>query len=486
MDGMGVPILECPRELIERERFRNYLQHRTYIGGKGYWTQYVDSAPSVVFPNHRLTTRQVKDTKLVFNWYMRAEHKQRGSAEERCQLCDKTMGGDTERHLYTECTHVSIDNPRREMVEDLRNIMESVSHDTPNQKNVISSLFNLLTESDDRHLLWKGIITPTQVQVINDALQWETAEEHTKEREARDITKTIICMIRRAGSMLQEIRTLTASAGFLMPTPTPRKAPLTTRQRQDKAMRSQQRIDQTEGWQSNNTARERREWRSMQSFQNTLIRQDIGSKRGTPSHPPLIRNTQKREKPERQKDIRVFFSQGENTTQDNKGIVSTDKTETQNDEETQDIQQQKVNDSKHNRELEYQLEQSRQSKNSISTHSKDISIDICRQEEQKVTRRQTSDTDNSSESKRTENREIKQNPDNTDDNSSNTKHVRAQYSAQGTHNTSQTNNTQTQNGQVQIMESIRWEEGVRKGEEEIEGQSYKRPITKKVQWWDVH
>jgi hypothetical protein len=109
---------------------------------------------------------------------MRAEHKQRGTADEKCQLCDQKIGEDTEKHLYIDCTHVAIDNCRREMVEDLRNIMESVSHDTPNQKNVISSLFNLLTESDDRHLLWKGIITPTQVQVINDALQWDTAEEY--------------------------------------------------------------------------------------------------------------------------------------------------------------------------------------------------------------------------------------------------------------------------------------------------------------------
>jgi len=113
-------------------------------------------------------------------------------------------------------------------------------------------------------------------------------------------------------------------------------------------------------------------------------------------------------------------------------------------------------------------------------------IDIFRQEELKGTQIQTQETDNSSECKRTKNRETNQKLDNTDDNGSNNTHMRTQYSVQGTQSRSQTNNTQTQSDQPQMRGSMWREEGLGKGEDETDGQSYKRPIRKKVQWWDVH
>jgi hypothetical protein len=483
MDSTGVPILECPRELIERERFRNYLLNRSHTGGKDYWTQYVDSAPAVVFPNHRLSTRQVKDTKLVFNWYMRAEHKQRGSAEERCQLCDKTMGGDTERHLYIECTHVPIDNCRREMLEDLKKMTDSIPQDTPNQKKVASALATLLTESEDRHLIWKGIITPAQVQTMEEALQWNKTEDQTKELEARDMTKTITSMIRRAGSMLQEIRTLTAAAGFLMPTPTIRVASLTTRQLQDKAMKNQQRIDQIEGWQRNRTARDRRDWLNKQSIQHTGTRQDIGNKRVTPSHHPQSQHDQQRETPDKQKDIRTFFRQGKCNTQDSKRLVNTDMTETQNEEETQKTQYHEAQDERHTTKHVHLLGKSKSIKNSSSTHINDRSIDSVRQEKQ-VTRRQIRDT-NDNENTITERREINQNPVNTDEHSRDRNHVRTHYWVQDTHSMGQKVNTQPQNGKGQ-RKGLIWGMYVsRQGEEESDGQTVKKQNVKKVQL-DVH
>ena len=249
VDKEGTPILECPSELVQRVRFRQYLQQRQEQGGHDYWTDYVESAPEVVFPIQHSTWKQAKDTKIVFNWYMRAEHKNRREDAVVCPWCGGDMQGDTERHVYTQCTHVIADNCRREMEQDLVDIVAAIPAENIRQRGIGEQLCQMLTAGEERHLLWKGIVRPRQVQDLNQTLQhFKEKGEEESSQETKGITKMIKEMLRRTGRLLQEIRGHTAHTGYLMPNPIKRRAALTSAQQIIRQIQKYPKIDRTKGW----------------------------------------------------------------------------------------------------------------------------------------------------------------------------------------------------------------------------------------------
>ena len=252
-DKEGVPILENPLEIIQRARFRGYLTKRAQLGGQTYWTEYIDTAPAVVFPNQRQITKQVQDTKLIFNWYMRAEHKGRGEPEVPCPLCGTQMQGNTEKHLYRDCNHVMVDNERRMLVEDLWAMVEKIPSAATHQRGVGTALLRLLLDDDERHLLWKGIILPTHVAILEAAQKHEQSQQPgtTSRQEARGTTVLIQAMFKRAGEMLRNIRKNTAATGYLMTPMHRQEVRLNQDQRVVRAQRGQKRLTEATGWKTN-------------------------------------------------------------------------------------------------------------------------------------------------------------------------------------------------------------------------------------------
>jgi hypothetical protein len=73
VDVQGIPILDSPLARVQSRRFSRYLQHRDGSREEKVWTTYITTAPAAVFETERQYHRRAKVTKVVFNWYLRAE-----------------------------------------------------------------------------------------------------------------------------------------------------------------------------------------------------------------------------------------------------------------------------------------------------------------------------------------------------------------------------------------------------------------------------
>jgi hypothetical protein len=199
VDAQGIPILDSPLNRVQTRRFERYLQHRDKTRDEKVWTSYITTAPAAVFGHERLYHRRAKITKVVFNWYLRAEHLVSGGGmgedggeqtelfplqEEhklsenrsagnlqcvgRCLLCGEDMQGDSERHLYSECTHEDIRAVRGEAEAEVQGIIAELPEGLV--KATASRLQVLLLDTPTRHRVWKGIITPAQVRWISEGM----------------------------------------------------------------------------------------------------------------------------------------------------------------------------------------------------------------------------------------------------------------------------------------------------------------------------
>lgn len=195
VDESGNPILDSPLTRVQARRFDGYLRKRDGAREEKIWTTYVPTAPAVVFPYERLYHRRAKVTKVVFNWYLRAEQiggacysRDGGSVMEEhvgredagpddgmlpsvhppvgmaCLLCGCDMLRDTERHLYTFCNHVDVKMIRSEAEEKVRGLVLGTLEGPI--RSAASRLQAVLLDTENQHRTWKGIITPAQIQMI--------------------------------------------------------------------------------------------------------------------------------------------------------------------------------------------------------------------------------------------------------------------------------------------------------------------------------
>jgi len=119
----------------------------------------------------------------VFNWYNRSEQIYKGSVDNAelgkeaagvhsvenaaprhkdgaCQLCGRTVMGNTERHLYVYCQRQEICEIREKAEEAILKKVNESEEGVP--RHVLQAVRRMMIQEETRHLVWKGLITQEQ------------------------------------------------------------------------------------------------------------------------------------------------------------------------------------------------------------------------------------------------------------------------------------------------------------------------------------
>ena len=115
---------------------------------------------------------------------------------------------DTERHLYTFCSHTEVSTIRSEAEENVRRLVAENPEGLI--KTVSKRLQSLLLDPETRHRTWKGIITPEQVRMIsggtNDISLVDMSSRHM-------VRKALMNCLKVVGAALMAMRKVAWGAG---------------------------------------------------------------------------------------------------------------------------------------------------------------------------------------------------------------------------------------------------------------------------------
>ena len=239
VDKEDTPILEDPLSLIQQHQFMKYLEDRDKGKNVLRWTTYLRTAPHVITGGLNRFAVRARRTKLIFNWYLREEQGLQHDVPILCPLCQEDMHTDSEKHLYTNCKYIEIENIRLETLESLRMLVYNDPSAPLIVLQVLAKLYVILTTTNDRHLLWKGMIPRDYWNDLANTLPHPTQLPLlTKRRIIDDIRQAFRLM----GSMVHRMRKISTMCKHRLVIPPPVVGELTPTQSRCLRLKSQTRL----------------------------------------------------------------------------------------------------------------------------------------------------------------------------------------------------------------------------------------------------